>query len=64
MAKNIRSSSGDGRHPYMKGFRFWSQNQFWNTGMYSEKAKEYYQKSLERMLSKDRVLARLDETII
>lgn len=58
-----KSSSGDG-HPYLKGFRFWSQNQFWNNDYHSSKAKEYFQNSLAVMQSKDRVLSRLDDTII
>jgi hypothetical protein len=63
MSRSRKSSSGDGHH-YLKGYRFWSQNQFWNTDYHTDKAREYFHKSLEVMQAKDRVLARLDNTIL
>jgi hypothetical protein len=43
-----RSSSGDNRHPYLKR-DFWLNptNQFWNTGLYSQKSKDYFMESLQ-----------------
>lgn len=58
-----KSSSGAGHH-YLKGYRFWSENQFWNTDYHTPKAKEYFNNSLNAMLSGARVLSSLDNTIL
>lgn len=62
MTKKITSSNSD-KDPYRKGYVFWSTNQFWNTGMYSEKSREYFNDSLNRMQQNERVLSRVDSSI-
>lgn len=44
MAKIQRSSSNAERHGYMKGYRFWVNQQFWHdpARMFSQAAKDYY----------------------
>jgi hypothetical protein len=64
MSKVKKASSNDAKHPYLRGYNFWSEHRFWNTNYYTPKAKEYYQKCLAVMQAKDRVLARLDKTIL
>lgn len=59
-----KSSSNDGTHPYLLGFNFWKKNQFWNTNSITEKGREYFNDSLNRMQSDDRVLSRIDEQMI
>lgn len=43
-------TNADKRHPYLK-IEFWmnTANHFWNTGMYSEKSKEYFNDSIAKM---------------
>jgi hypothetical protein len=58
MTKIRQSSSGDG-HPYMKGWRFWKDNQFWLNGSVTNKGVEYFNQSLEDMRMKERQLTKL-----
>jgi hypothetical protein len=58
MAKNFKSSSGH-THPYMRGYRFWKDNQFWNDGSVTKKGVEYFNQSLEEMRMGERQLTRL-----
>ncbi len=62
MKKN-KSSSGDG-HPYLKGWRFWNNNQFWHTSAFTHKARLYFNESLNNMQNNSRALSRIDETIL
>jgi len=64
MSRRHKVSTNDHKHPYLRGYGFWKNNQFWNTDFYSEKSKEYFNKSLAVMQAKDRVLARIDNTIL
>jgi hypothetical protein len=50
-----KTSSGDNQHPYLK-VNFWQNptNHFWNSELYSEKSKDYFLKSVENMLVKER----------
>ena len=53
-----KSSSGSG-HPYLKGYRFWKENRFWDTPMYSQRAKEYYEVWLNDLRKNENQLTRL-----
>lgn len=55
MAKQHKSSTGD-THPYLKGYRFWSVNQFWRdpSRIFSDKAIAYYDKWLSDMFERER----------
>jgi hypothetical protein len=50
-----KSSTNDHKHPYLK-VRFWQQpqNHFWENDIHSEKAKEYFRSSVERMVKEER----------
>lgn len=54
MSLKNKTSSGDG-HPYRK-LSFWrnESNHFWETGMYTEKAKDYFRESLANMIQDER----------
>lgn len=49
------------KHPYLKGSKFWENNRFWNTSLYTERAKEYFEKNLDDMRKNERQLTRLGE---
>jgi hypothetical protein len=59
MAKNIKSSSGDNVHPYLKGFRFWNNQRFWNNGSVTKTGVQYFDNSLEEMRVNERSVTRL-----
>lgn len=52
-AKKQKRSTND-RHPYMRGYRFWVDNQFWNSGVHSERSREYFNNSLAEMQQRDK----------
>jgi hypothetical protein len=54
-----QTSTGDGRHPYLKGWRFWKTNQFWNSGSVTPSGVEYFNNSLEDMRLKEKQLTKL-----
>ena len=61
MAKrNFKTSSGD-THPYLKGYVFWKDAQFWNDpkSNVTQKGKKYFNASLEEMRANERQLTRL-----
>jgi hypothetical protein len=51
-ARVRHKGKSDRQHPYMK-VEFWMNplNQFWNTGMYTENAKAYFNSSLVEKLN-------------
>lgn len=52
MARKHRTSTNSDRHPYMR-LSTWQNNQFWETAMYTEKAKEYFRNWLAEMRERE-----------
>lgn len=60
---NLKKSSTDSaRHPYTRGFWFWGNknHHFWESGLYSEKAKAYYREMVAKIEAEERILSRLE----
>jgi len=53
MAKKHRTSTNSDRHPYLR-VKFWRENPFWNTGMYSPKSKDYFNDLVESWSERER----------
>lgn len=55
------SSRSDEKHPYQKGFKFWSQNQFWNEpgSKHSDKSRRYFDRWLSDMRASEKAITRL-----
>jgi hypothetical protein len=60
MARNSKSSSGGGSNLYNKGYRFWANNRFWDSDLYSKSAKDYFENWLESLRANERQLTRLN----
>jgi len=50
------------RHPYTKGYAFWSHNVFWEVDSMTEKGKQYFRDSLDKM-SKVYNLTKVDQSL-
>lgn len=60
---NLKKSSTDSaKHSYCRGAWFWSnpKNHFWESGLYSEKAKAYYREMVAKIEAEERILSRLE----
>jgi hypothetical protein len=56
-------ADGENVHPYMKGYIFWRNSQFWeNRNDMTETGKEYFRESLNRM-SKVYNLTKVDDKL-
>jgi len=53
-----KSSSGEGKHPYLK-LSFWIDNQFWQSPLYGEKSKRYYNRWLKKWINEGTSLTEL-----
>lgn len=62
--KANRTSSNSGRHPYQK-LSFWSlaQNQFWQTPMYSQESKDYFNNWLANWGKTEKNLVNIEQNI-
>lgn len=54
-------SRSDEKHPYTRGYTWWSNNAFWRDpkSKLSAKAKAYYEKWLDDMRASEKALTRL-----
>jgi len=50
------------RHPYLKGYAFWRTAVFWETDSMTEKGKQYFRDSLDKM-SKVYNLTKVDQSL-
>lgn len=50
------------QQPYLKGYAFWKNNAFWETDSMTEKSKQYFRDSLDRM-SKVYNLTKVDQSL-
>jgi len=49
-------------HPYQRGYAFWKTAIFWETDSMTEKGKQYFRDSLDRM-SKVHNLTKVDQSL-
>lgn len=54
-------SASDKRHPYLRGYKWWKDNVYWNNGMYTEKGKAYLNEFLNNMQKKDHKLSSVSD---
>lgn len=59
--KKPKHSTGT-THPYQRGYAFWKTAIFWETDSMTEKGKEYFRASLDKM-SKAYNLTKVDQSL-
>lgn len=59
----MKHSTNDEKHPYMRGYVFWSKNRFWKSGLYSAKTQKEYDEWVENMRKTERSLTLVDASI-
>jgi len=64
MSNKKRSTTvgSEQRHPYTRGYSFWKDNAFWENDSVTEKGKEYFRASLDKM-SKVYNLTKVDQSL-
>lgn len=62
MSKPNRTSSNSNRNPYQK-LSFWNENRFWNTGLYSQASKDYFNEWLSNWNKSERSLVNRQDNI-
>lgn len=62
--KANRTSSNADRQPYQR-LSFWieERNQFWNTNLYSQKSKDYFNKWLSDWMKREKSLVNITQNI-
>lgn len=49
----------ENHNKYLRGFSFWDKNRFWDSPLYSNKSKSYFNRWLEDMRSNEKVFTKL-----
>jgi hypothetical protein len=60
----MKNSSGDKKHPYLRGYVFWNTNRFWNeSALYSEKTRKKMDAVVDDMQKREKSLTKVDGKI-